>query len=295
MSVTQSKKSLSSILSRSQGYFKSPDCIFDLPLSKNAKFICLYLCRRADRDGLSFPSLQRIGKDCSIKSKTTVEKAVKELVKAGLVFKIPLKGKSNTYRLSEQILSIVRPSGREDQEKNPEQEYKPSELNSPPCQNLNYTSSFFEPQPCQNLNPKEYPLKEYPFKEYGNGNHLNVISLKENEKETVQPHITEKGDINNSGPEWVNNTSKKGGLGEELKTFEGSWPEVAQETLRFSKEIRESLLKDFPNNYDRVETSKREIYLESELTPKQAAHEKALLDKVTVKNIEKFGNAFYEN
>src|SRR3990172_6366571 len=197
MIVTKSKKSLSSNVSRSQGYFKSPDCIFELPLSKNAKFICLYLCRRADRDGFSFPSLQRIGKDCSIKSKTTVEKAVKELVKAGLVVKIHLKGKSNTYRLSEQILSIVRPSGREDQEKNPEQEYKPSELNSPPCQNLEYTISFFEPQPCQDLNSKEYTFKENSFKEKTTFVNVNSFLEEESVRE-MQDYIPSNGNQNDS-------------------------------------------------------------------------------------------------
>src|SRR3990172_8155463 len=104
MRKNRTKKSLT----QHGGYFKAPDFIFDLPLSEHAKLIVLYLCRRSDSQGLSFPSLERIGKDCSIKSRTTSIKALKELYKAGLIIKDNSKRASNTYQLLEQVLHIIK-------------------------------------------------------------------------------------------------------------------------------------------------------------------------------------------
>jgi len=252
-------------LTQHGGYFKAPDFIFELPLSRNAKLILLYLCRRADRDGLSFPSLQRIGKDCSIKSKTTVEKAVKELVKAGLVFKIPLKGKSNTYRLSEQILSIVRPSGREDQEKNPEQEYKPSELNSPLG---------------QNLNSKEYPLKENSFKEDNKFNSsLNDNSLLE------EKSIREKEDLHPNGTchKEIIDTIVGGLVHPDASHFSTPPPSSNGTSGRLPLEQAREIL-----NTSELYRKLKQIKVFADLTPEQKAEADKQLEEIARKNQERF-------
>jgi len=64
------------------GWFSSPNTIFDLPLSTNEKIILLCLCRRANADGESFPSVKRIAADCSM-GERTVRYALGRLRDAG--------------------------------------------------------------------------------------------------------------------------------------------------------------------------------------------------------------------
>lgn len=142
MSVTKSKKSLSSNLSQSQGYFKAPDAIFDLPISTHAKLVFLFLCRCSNKEGTCFPSLSKIAKACSI-SKPTAIKAIKE-IKAHLLIKVQrIKGEKfdkNVYTL------LVNNF------------HQPSKADLPP-QSTTFTT------PVKQVAPKEYTEEENTHKE----------------------------------------------------------------------------------------------------------------------------------
>jgi len=84
------------------GYFRAPDAIFDLNLSANAMLVLLNLYRRADKEGRSFPSKNRIARDCGF-SKRTTDRAVKELINRGIVKIDPRPGLSSLYFLDNSI------------------------------------------------------------------------------------------------------------------------------------------------------------------------------------------------
>ena len=89
------------------GYFSAPDNIFGSELSAYAKLLVFNLCRRADKVGVSFPSRNRIAKDCGICPRT-VDKVIKELISFGLVTINPRVGKSNIYKLDDSILELLK-------------------------------------------------------------------------------------------------------------------------------------------------------------------------------------------
>ncbi|MGH7800479.1 MAG: helix-turn-helix domain-containing protein [Thermodesulfobacteriota bacterium] len=165
--------------------------MFDLTLSKSAKLLLLYFCRRADHNGFLFPSLPKIGRDCSIMSTSTVKKGIKELIKAGLIAKTYSRGTSNSYVLSEQVLTAIRAGRNEGQEKGAEQTHVGTHVLL--GQYLPYSRAKNDPGLGQYLPPKEDSLKEYTVKEdprckkrndseKNTHTFLNSISLKKDEK-----------------------------------------------------------------------------------------------------------------
>jgi len=67
------------------GFFQVPDAVLDdTRLSGRAKLIYCVLRRYADRNGRCFPSLETIGKQSSISSKT-VKRHIDDLVASGWV------------------------------------------------------------------------------------------------------------------------------------------------------------------------------------------------------------------
>lgn len=70
-----------------KNWFYSYNLIFELELSLQAKMIYTYLCRCADNEGQSFPSLNDIAKKCSIKTRQTVVNGIKELEEARMLSK----------------------------------------------------------------------------------------------------------------------------------------------------------------------------------------------------------------
>ena len=60
--------------------------IYASKLPNRARLIYFYLCDRADREGRSFPSLKRIGKDLNI-SVSTVRRGLADLEQAGYIIK----------------------------------------------------------------------------------------------------------------------------------------------------------------------------------------------------------------
>lgn len=69
-----------------KGFFYSYNVIFDLELSKNAKLLYLYLCRRADGNSKTFPSYATMASACSL-SRSTAIRAMKELMLEGLLLR----------------------------------------------------------------------------------------------------------------------------------------------------------------------------------------------------------------
>jgi hypothetical protein len=130
------------------GYFKAPDEIFNLDLSSKAKLILINLCRRADSNGISFPSRHKIASDCSMGIRT-VDEGLKELVSKEIIKKNPNLGKSNTYQLSNELIKIILP--------------KINRIE--PAQYLPKGDAEFAHLPAQILHPKEYPIKGKPNKE----------------------------------------------------------------------------------------------------------------------------------
>jgi len=131
------------------GYFRTPDDIFDLPISANAKLVLLNLCRRADGTGESFPSRKKIASDCSIRSKRTVDRCINELESIGMIIKYKKTGTSNTYQLCGEYLTIPKRRKFKDR----------------PEQDLRRGGAGFAQVPVQDLHPKEYTDKEYTIKE----------------------------------------------------------------------------------------------------------------------------------
>jgi hypothetical protein len=79
------------------GYFQVPDLVFDLELTANEKLVLIYFMRRADREGRSFPSVERICRDCGFKAQNTVRRAVKGLEKQGLLRVVRTAARSNRF------------------------------------------------------------------------------------------------------------------------------------------------------------------------------------------------------
>lgn len=65
------------------GYFKE---IYMMDLPHRAKTVYMYLADRADRDGKCYPSIGTMARDLNL-SRRTIERAVKDLVQAGLLTK----------------------------------------------------------------------------------------------------------------------------------------------------------------------------------------------------------------
>lgn len=79
-----------------KNFFYSYNQIFDLDVSEHAKIIYLYFCRLADNNNTSFPAITTIGKACGI-SRSTVKRAIVELMEIGLLVKVPQKNGRESY------------------------------------------------------------------------------------------------------------------------------------------------------------------------------------------------------
>jgi len=132
-----------------KGYFKVPDFVFALGLTAYVLIVLIYLCRRSDKHGVSFPSLNRIGKDCGIKSRTTVINAIKQLQDLKLIEKVRSgsKGRSNRYKLSTSIIAATRNQSVKYESKNN------SSSAEQPCSNT-------EHKLVHKMNTKDYTEKE---------------------------------------------------------------------------------------------------------------------------------------
>ena len=74
-------------ISKPDGYFYVPDAIFKCGLSKTAMLVYFCLCKMSDSSGNCYPSVEYIGDLCNIKSKSTVRRALKDLIDHHLLIK----------------------------------------------------------------------------------------------------------------------------------------------------------------------------------------------------------------
>ena len=84
-----------------------PDLVFDLELTANEKLVLIYFMRRADREGRSFPSVERICRDCGFKSENTARKAVRNLVERGLIRMESVPGRSYNFFVSRELRRVI--------------------------------------------------------------------------------------------------------------------------------------------------------------------------------------------
>jgi DNA-binding MarR family transcriptional regulator len=142
----------------SGGYFQVPHLVFDLKLTANEKLVLIYFMRRADRAGRSFPSVERICRDCGFGSKNTALKAINSLVKAGLIRRKPVPGRSHDYFVSRELCRVIEEA----------KERYAGRVNktSPTCSEYEHPCSNNEPPGVQILNPKEYTVEGSTGNEY---------------------------------------------------------------------------------------------------------------------------------
>jgi len=95
-------------LQKGGGYFQVPDLVFDLDLTANEKLVLIYFMRRADRQGRSFPSVERICRDCGFGSENTARKTIRSLVKRGLIRSESVPGRSHNYYVSEEFYKVIK-------------------------------------------------------------------------------------------------------------------------------------------------------------------------------------------
>jgi hypothetical protein len=146
-----------------KNWFYSYNLMFELDLSIQAKMIYTYLCRCADNEGQSFPSLNDIAKKCSIKTRQTVVNGIKELEEARMLSKErrTRANKSNTSTLytiyhAPYDVAVVAPSPL------PPEEEVPSPPSDPTLSTEKTTPVYEEDTPClcgrQALSTEKTPL-----------------------------------------------------------------------------------------------------------------------------------------
>jgi hypothetical protein len=142
----------------SGGYFQVPDVVFDLPLTANEKLVLIYFMRRADRTGRSFPSMDRICRDCGFGSRNTAYKAINNLTNLGLIRRSPVPGRSHNYFVSKDLCRVI--------EEAKERYAGRVKESSPTCSEYEHPCSNNEPPGVQNMNTKEYTVEGSTEKEY---------------------------------------------------------------------------------------------------------------------------------
>ncbi len=156
---------------KSGGYFQVPDVVFDLPLTANEKLVLIYFMRRADREGRSFPSVERICRDCGIKSKSTVRKVLKGLEKVGLVRVERKPSKSNRFYVAGWLYEVIgrvkdRHIAKKKNASMTALDETDSDLWMDTPQDLSPCPSEFVPPTPQILTPKEYTVEPGTENEY---------------------------------------------------------------------------------------------------------------------------------
>ena len=185
------------LLQKGGGYFQVPDLVFDLDLTANEKLVLIYFMRRADRQGRSFPSVERICRDCGFGAQNTVRKAVKGLEQRGLLRVERKASRSNQFYVAGWLYGVIKASrGKSGSASRRHDDDEDALLHdSPPDNltdftvsetNLSYTPSknevppsFNEASTLQNMKPKEYTVE-------GSSNKEDTVSLKEEAREKTE-------------------------------------------------------------------------------------------------------------
>lgn len=86
----------------------SNEIIFDLPVSRLAKLVYLYLCFIADEEGKCIISLSDIAKKCDIKARKTVIGFINELKEVRII-KVDNRTNDTGYTLSNLYTVYAKP------------------------------------------------------------------------------------------------------------------------------------------------------------------------------------------
>jgi len=222
------------------GYYKTPDFIFDILLSPQAIAILSYFCRRADKSGRSFPSIDRICKDTGIKSPTSVRKYINKLIELDLVKKFPggKKSGSNFYQLSSDIVKEVRNNKKVNNydQSNSDDPVKTEEEQG---SNSDYPQSNSDSRGGQEMTTKENTYKENTYKEEEKNNYDNNFSFsdKGKQKENIQGPSRDLNSPKLSGhkkPTWQDSIAQ-------AKDEPREW---SPESQAFIKQIKDKLMRN---------------------------------------------------
>lgn len=156
-----------------------PDLVFDLDLTANEKLVLIYFMRRADKKGRSFPSVERICRDCGFGSRNTAYKAMKTLINAGLIRREPVPGRSHNCFVSQKLYQVIEGARKRSAGKRNGPDESSGHLTdlshnvtetSDTCSLDEQGCSCGEQPGVQNMNTKEYTVegrlrKEYTVKE----------------------------------------------------------------------------------------------------------------------------------
>ena len=163
-----------------------PDLVFDLDLTANEKLVLIYFMRRADRQGRSFPSVERICRDCGFGSRNTARKAMNSLIEAGLIRRVPVPGRSYNFYISKELRRVIEDAKERSARKtNGDVGESSSHLTnlSHMMTEASATRSEYDPAWSnadppggQNMTPKEYTVEGKLRKE-------DTVSLKEDARE----------------------------------------------------------------------------------------------------------------
>ncbi|WP_029421813.1 helix-turn-helix domain-containing protein [Alicyclobacillus macrosporangiidus] len=84
-----------------------PNKIYDTQVSGYAKAVYIYLCRRADSEGQSFPGYGTMADEVGF-SKSTIRRAVDELIDAGLLTK-EMRGRKESGEFYPNLYTVIHP------------------------------------------------------------------------------------------------------------------------------------------------------------------------------------------
>lgn len=147
------------------GNFWAPDEIFGpIQLSPNARLLFLYFSRRADKTGLSYPTLSTASRDCGFSRRTTI-RTIRELEMLGLISVKHSPGrKTNEYLLNGAKLSQLNGV-----------KYSPLPLNGAKGAPLNGAKTDSPTVPASHPEGKEERRNSHSLKESDNGGPLKQV------------------------------------------------------------------------------------------------------------------------
>ncbi|KAB2820692.1 MAG: helix-turn-helix domain-containing protein, partial [Candidatus Dadabacteria bacterium] len=144
-------------------------------LTANEKLVLIYFMRRADKKGRSFPSVERICRDCGFGSRNTAYKAMKTLINAGLIRREPVPGRSHNCFVSQKLYQVIEGARKRSAGKRNGPDESSGHLTdlshnvtetSDTCSLDEQGCSCGEQPGVQNMNTKEYTVEGNTNKEH---------------------------------------------------------------------------------------------------------------------------------
>ncbi|WP_231493700.1 helix-turn-helix domain-containing protein [Alicyclobacillus macrosporangiidus] len=162
------------------GFFSAPDAIYDADVTGYAKAVYVYLCRRADGDGQCFPGYGTMAKEVGF-SKSTVRRAVDELIAAGLLVK-EVRGRKESGEYFSNLYTIVHPADADPRKVCSDRPYPPEGMLS-------------ESIPMSQENTPMLPQNIPMLSQSTEGTHTNDTPIRKPMKEIDTPRVCEEASI----------------------------------------------------------------------------------------------------